>query len=76
VRAFEQGGDRSAAALMSKLGAGRAEVARELAYRLYTICDRKGLAKEALSYNSLVQSWPEILSLSQNEQTGEQGSLL
>ena len=76
VHAMEEGGDQSAAALVSKLGAGRAEVARELAYRLYTICDRKSWAKEALSYNSLVQSWPEILGLSQNEQTAKQGSLL
>jgi len=76
VRAVEEGGDHSAAELMSKLGAGRAEVARELAYRLYTICERKSWAKEALSYNSLVQSWPEILRISQQEQPSEQGSLL
>ena len=44
---------------MSVLG-GVAEVARELAYRLYTICERKKRAPEALSYNALVQSWPEI----------------
>jgi putative DNA methylase len=40
-----------------------AEVAREPAYRLYTICDRKKRAPEALSYNALVQSWPEIVRL-------------
>ena len=34
---------------------------RELAYRLYTICERKKRAAEALSYNGLVQSWPEIM---------------
>ncbi len=47
---------------MRKLG-GRAEVARELAYRLYTLCERKKRAAEALSYNGLVQSWPEISRL-------------
>jgi putative DNA methylase len=76
VRVVEEGGDYSAAELMSKLGAGKAEVARELAYRLYTICERKGWAKEALSYNSLVQSWTEILRISQQAQPSEQGSLL
>ena len=41
------------------------ETARELAYRLYTVCERKKRAAEALSYNSLVQSWPEMARLSQ-----------
>jgi len=36
------------------------EVARELAYRLYSVCERKKRAAEALSYNGLVQSWPEL----------------
>ena len=43
--------------------ARKAEVARELAYRLYTICERKKRAQEGLSYNALVQSWPEITRL-------------
>ncbi len=45
-----------------KLGS-KAEIARELAYRLYTLCERKKRAAEALSYNGLVQSWPEITRL-------------
>ena len=44
-----------------KLGA-EAEIARELAYRLYVLCERKKRATEALAYNGLVQSWPEIQS--------------
>jgi hypothetical protein len=32
-------------------------------YRLYTLCERKKRATEALAYNSLVQSWPEITRL-------------
>jgi putative DNA methylase len=55
-------GEEAAARLVAKLG-GRAEVARELAYRLYTVCERKKRAAEALSYNALVQSWPEIARL-------------
>ena len=39
------------------------EIARELAYRLYTLCERKKRAVEALAYNGLVQSWPEIVRL-------------
>jgi putative DNA methylase len=62
VRALAGGGENAAAGLVTKLGA-RAETARELAYRLYTICERKKRAAEALAYNGLVQSWPEIVRL-------------
>src|SRR4030042_534947 len=62
VRSLEAGGEGAAAALVVKLGS-KAEVARELAYRLYTICERKKRAQEALSYNALVQSWPEVVRL-------------
>jgi len=62
VRALETGGEGAAAVLVTKL-VSKAEVARELAYRLYTLCERKKRAAEALSYNSLVQSWPEIMRL-------------
>jgi putative DNA methylase len=62
VRALEGGGEGAAAALVARLGS-RAETARELAYRLYTVCERKKRAAEALSYNGLVQSWPEITKL-------------
>lgn len=62
IRALESGGEAAAASLVAKLGA-KAEVARELAYRLYTLSERKKRAAEALSYNALVQSWPEIARL-------------
>ena len=41
-------------------GPGRAENARALAYRLYTVSERKGWTEEALAYNILVASWPQI----------------
>ncbi len=62
IRVLEAGGEGAAAELVAKLGA-KAETARELAYRLYTACERKKRATEALSYNGLVQSWPEIVRL-------------
>jgi len=62
IRVLETGGEEPAAELTAKLGS-KAEVARELAYRLYTICERRKRAAEALSYNGLVQSWPEISRL-------------
>jgi putative DNA methylase len=66
IRALEAGAEPAAAALVEKLGS-KAEVARELAYRLYTICERKKRAAEALSYNGLVQSWPEITRLAREK---------
>ncbi|MGP0091042.1 MAG: hypothetical protein ACLPKB_13945 [Xanthobacteraceae bacterium] len=62
IRVLEASGEGAAAALVERLGI-KAEIARELAYRLYTVCERKKRAVEALSYNGLVQSWPEITRL-------------
>ncbi|MEO7733430.1 MAG: DUF1156 domain-containing protein, partial [Kofleriaceae bacterium] len=62
IRVLGSGGEGAAATLVAKLGA-KAETARELAYRLYTICERKKRAVEALAYNGLVQSFPEITRL-------------
>ena len=67
IRALEAGGEGTAATLVAKLGS-KAETARELCYRLYTLCERKKRAAEALSYNGLVQSWPEITRLAREEE--------
>lgn len=71
IRALGQGGESAAAELAAKLGV-RAEIARELAYRLYTVCERRKRAAEALTYNGLVQSWPEITRLARDGQKAEQ----
>jgi putative DNA methylase len=70
IRSLETGGESAAAELARKLGE-KAEPARELCYRLYTICERKKRAAEALSYNGLVQSWPEIVRLSREGKKAE-----
>jgi putative DNA methylase len=62
IRKLEQEGESAAAALIHKLG-GMAETARDLAYRLYMICERKKWADEALAYNGLVIAWPELTKL-------------
>jgi putative DNA methylase len=66
IRVLEAGGESGASALAAKLGS-KAEIARELCYRLYTLCEHKKRAAEALSYNGLVQSWPEITRLAREE---------
>jgi putative DNA methylase len=62
IRVLESSGEGAAADLARMLG-NKAEPARELCYRLYSLCERKKRAAEALSYNALVQSWPEIMRL-------------
>lgn len=80
IRSLEDpngGSEAAAAALVAKLGS-KAEIARELAYRLYALCERKKRAAEALSYNGLVQSWPEITRLAREgaKEHADQGVLL
>ena len=65
IRTLDKEGEKGAGALLGKLGAF-GETARDLAYRLYTICERKGWAQEALAYNMLVVAWPRI-----KEQSGK-----
>jgi putative DNA methylase len=62
IRVLEAGGEGAAAVIVAKLGS-QAETARELCYRLYILCERKKRANEAMAYNGLVQSWPEITRL-------------
>ncbi len=63
VRRLEQQGEEAAARLAARIGGEHADSARELAYRLYAVCERKKRAAEALAYNGLVQSWPEMMRL-------------
>jgi putative DNA methylase len=72
IRTLETHGEEAAAGLLTRLG-GLAETARELAYRLYTVCERKKWADEALAYNGLVLAWPELTKLAQAQRTRPQG---
>jgi len=65
IRVLGSGGESAASELVAKLGT-KAEPARELAYRLYALCERKKRANDALAYNGLVQSWPELLRMAQS----------
>ncbi len=75
IRVHGQGGEMEAAQLLAKMPAA-AESARELAYRLYRICEQKNRAQEALGYNALVQSWPEIARLARERPRVEQAQLI
>jgi putative DNA methylase len=59
IRALRTGGETAAGVLVTGLGA-RIEAVRQLAYRLYTLCERKGWSEDARAYNELVASWQAI----------------
>lgn len=61
IRALKQEGESASGSLLSALG-GKAEAARQLAYRLYTLCERLGQAEDARAYNELITSWTGIES--------------
>lgn len=76
--ALETGGEQAAADLYRRINgayAGATEVARDLAYRLYTVCERKKWASEAIAYNALVVSWPEIQKLMAKGSAAPAGNL-
>lgn len=75
IRALEQHGESGAAELVRKVGS-LGDVARDFAYRLYNICERKKWSQEALAYNSLVIAWPEITRLARTEKPKEQQARL
>jgi len=66
IHALDKHGDSGAGDLLRSVGE-KGEIARDLAYRLYTVCERKGWSPEAQAYNSLVTSWSEISRLARRE---------
>lgn len=75
VRALDVHGEAGAARILRTVGS-LGGIARDLAYRLYTTCERKRWASEALGYNALVVAWPEIQQLAaQGRIEQDQGDL-
>ena len=63
--------ESEAGALLARMPEKQDDI-RQLAYRLYTICERKGWAEDARAYNELVTSWPAIVE--QSLKAGHKGS--
>jgi putative DNA methylase len=62
IKRLEGGSEVEAARLAKQLGY-QADMARDLAYRLYQICERNKWAEEARAYNGLIESWREIIKI-------------
>lgn len=60
IERLDTHGESGAALLLLRLDSELAAEAKNLAYRLYQICDRKGWAEIARNYNALVLSWPGV----------------
>ncbi|CAG2155519.1 hypothetical protein LMG31506_05434 [Cupriavidus yeoncheonensis] len=71
IRALREKGESAAGDLLAGMPQ-RAEPVRNLAYRLYTLCERKGWAEEARGYNELITSWTGIEAASHEK--GHYGS--
>lgn len=61
IRALRGEGESGAGKLLAELKP-HSEAIRQLAYRLYTLCERKGQADDARAYNELVTSWSAVES--------------
>jgi len=59
IRVFKAAGERVAGLIVAAVP-GEAEAIRQLAYRLYTLCERAGWAEDARTYNEIVTSWSAI----------------
>ncbi len=67
IRVLDAEGEAAAAQLLRRIG-GPGETARALAHRLYAICDRQKRPADALRYNTLVRSWPELKRLAEHDE--------
>lgn len=60
TQAMATGGVEACAKILADMFGSGVERAKDLAYRLYTIAERKNWAQEAYAYNALVVAWPDI----------------
>lgn len=60
TQAMAKGGIEACAKILADMFGSNGERAKDLAYRLYTIAERKNWANEAYAYNALVVAWPDI----------------
>jgi len=74
IRALKNEGEQAAGQLLAHMPE-RGESLRQLAYRLYTLCERKKWAEDARAYNEIIQSWPRIVEESAAIPAGTQSSM-
>ncbi len=70
IRALNQQGESEAGSLLARMPE-KGEAIRQLAYHLYTLCERKKWADDARAYNELITAWHSIVAAS--HETGHRG---
>jgi putative DNA methylase len=71
IRSLNNQGETAAGELLAKMPE-KGEPIRQLAYHLYTLCERKKWAEDARAYNELIGSWHAIVTAS--HEVGHSGS--
>lgn len=71
IRVLNQHGETAAGALLVRMP-GLGEPLRQLAYHLYTQCERSNRAEDARAYNELIGAWHAIVTASQTRDTSEE----
>lgn len=74
IRSFKSDGETGAGQILAQVQS-KAEPGRQLAYRLYTLCERAGLVEDARAYNELITSWSAIESAAASESGSQQRTL-
>jgi putative DNA methylase len=74
IRVFRTQGEMGAGAVLAAV-VTKAEATRQLAYRLYTLCERSGWAEDARAYNEIITSWSAIESVAAKAAGPKQASL-
>jgi putative DNA methylase len=74
IRALNENGEAAAGQLLAHMPE-RGESLRQLAYRLYTLCERKKWAEDARAYNEIIQAWGRVVEESASVPPGTQAGL-
>jgi putative DNA methylase len=74
IRIFKADGERAAGLIVAAVPS-KAEATRQLAYRLYTLCERAGWAEDARAYNEIITSWSAIEAAAAAAPTPRQGDM-
>lgn len=74
IRVFKSEGESGAGAVLAVVQA-KAEAIRQLAYRLYTLCERAGWTEDARAYNEIITSWSAVESAAARVPGAKQAAL-
>lgn len=74
IQVFRTEGESGAGKVLASVAA-KAEPTRQLAYRLYTLCERAGRAEDARAYNEIITSWSAIESAAAAAPKAQQADL-